>query len=161
MVDYDEGFAKGHDQLTHPNRSSVPADAQKGTQASSGGPAARLTPTADAVSGITLEFLAPPLPSVEGAASKYNFKKGPYLFAPNFREAKSNAPKVVYYYAYRLDKNRNEYVIGPDSLDTFLGNLDSFKAIGDSAYADPTPSTTSSGSATRSGTSRAIPSSST
>jgi len=134
MVDYDEGYKKGKFERTNRTTSSAAFDAPPG---SGGGMSATLSPTPDAVSGIHLEFTAPPLPSAHGTDPKRNFKKGPYLLAPNLRDTNSNNPKVVFYYAYRLDKGRNEYVVGPDSLDTFTGNIDTFTTIADTAYADP------------------------
>ncbi len=137
LVDYDEGYAKGHYELTQKPASPAAANASKQPPSIAGQTSAPLSPATDAVSGIHLEFLAPALPPVEGTVSRFNFKKGPYLFAPNLREKSSDAPKVVYYIAYRTDTKRNEYVIGPDSLDLFTSNLDTFKTIGDTAYASP------------------------
>jgi hypothetical protein len=89
------------------------------------------------VTGIHIELLAAPLPSVEATLDRFNFKRGPYLLAANLRGVNTATPSVVYYVAFRTDARRNEYIIGPDSLDLFLGKLDDFKTIGDTAYADP------------------------
>lgn len=132
LVDYQEGYAKGRYEFTQRTASRASADVSSQPSSSR-----VLPPASDAVSGIHIEFLTPPLPRAEGTLTGSNFKKGSYLFAPNLRDRDTGSPKVVYYIAYRTDAKRNEYVIGPDSLDLFTSNLDTFKTIGDTAYADP------------------------
>jgi hypothetical protein len=121
--------ALGHTSPAAP--AQAPA-AQPGASDTSG----MLPPTQDAISGVHLDFMAGPLPRAEGTLDRFNFKNGPYKFAPNLRD-RSGTPKVVYYIAYRTDAKRNEYVIGPDSLQLFTAHLDTFRSIGDTAYADP------------------------
>jgi hypothetical protein len=118
----------------HAPRGPIQRDADTSKQPES---SATLRPASDAVAGIHIEFSAPPLPHVEATLDRFNFKRGPYLFAANLRGINTGTPTVVYYVAYRTDARRNEYIIGPDSLDLFLGKLDDFKTIGDTAYADP------------------------
>lgn len=134
LVDYDEGYAKGHYELAQgPATGQADAAQRPSTTSSEGAP---LPATEDAISGIHLEFMAPPLPSIQGTVFRFNFKRGPYLFVPQLRD-RERAPKVAYYVAYRQDVRRNEYIIGPDKLSTFLSNVDAFRQIGDTAYADP------------------------
>jgi hypothetical protein len=132
LVDYDEGYSKGHYELTQ--HKALPASAAKQPPSQTN---SSPLPAGDAIGGVQFEFLAPPLPPTGGTIDRFNFKRGPYLLVPQLRDKETDTPKVVYYICYRTDAKRNEYVIGPDSLDLFTSNLDVFKTMGDTAFADP------------------------
>ena len=93
-------------------------------------------PADDAMSGVHFVFSVPS-PRTEGTIDRFNMKRGVYLLVPQLRDKETDTPKVVYYIGYRTDAKRNEYVFGPDSLDLFTTNLDVFKTMGDTAFADP------------------------
>ena len=93
-------------------------------------------PADDAMSGVHFVFSVPS-PRTEGTIDRFNMKRAFILLVPQLRDKETDTPKVVYYIGYRTDAKRNEYVFGPDSLDLFTTNLDVFKTMGDTAFADP------------------------
>jgi hypothetical protein len=86
----------------------------------------------DAVSGIHLMIQAPPLPSYDqilDEASVGPSQAGPYRFQPHTRER-----KLVYFVAFHRERQQQEWVIGPDSIDYFAQNVDLFVGAARNAY---------------------------
>ena len=99
-----------------------------------------MKPADDAFSGIKLEYTVKSLPG--DVRVQHTFKRGPYLFALHHKELDDGTKRVSYYIVHRRadtllvgDHGWNEYVVGPDSIEQFLGNLDMYVGAAAPSYA--------------------------
>lgn len=60
------------------------------------------------------------------------FHRGSYLIAPH--TTLDDPPKILFYIAYRRTRGQNEWVIGPDSINTFLESIALYEGAGNVAY---------------------------
>ena len=93
----------------------------------------RPSPAPNAFHGIEAYFMVQELPFSEYGDPNYIIQCGPYILGPNLR--RTTPPTVVYYLAYRTNSRRNEFVVGPDSVERFSQNLDYFIFIANAGLA--------------------------
>lgn len=85
-----------------------------------------------AFSGIQLYYTVGSLPFTSGVDGRTVFHRGPYIIAPNIVHHPDGPPTIGYYVVYRSKENVvvgdgwNEYIVGPDSIKTFLANLNAY-----------------------------------
>ncbi|RAV11475.1 DUF4157 domain-containing protein [Paenibacillus contaminans] len=99
----------------------------------------RLPADPDAFHGISLYFTQNNLPFNVMVPNNSNIRMGNYILAPNVRNPVEGTPRVMYYIAYRTDARRNEYVVGPDSLDLFLKHHSAYQFTGNLSYSRGEP----------------------
>lgn len=86
----------------------------------------------DAIGGIHLAIQAPPLPAYDQILQRDLVgpgEVGPYRFQPHVRER-----RLLYYVAFHGERQQQEWVIGPDSIDAFVRDIDVFIESARMAY---------------------------
>ncbi len=96
-------------------------------------PALKLDKAPNALSGIQLYLMVDILQLPRGIVRTVDiFHHGQYLIAPHTTIEKS--PNILFYVAYRKARGQNEWVIGPDSINSFLENVALYEGAGNVAY---------------------------
>lgn len=88
---------------------------------------------ANAYSGIDLYYMVAALPYSEFSDTQYLIHAGDYILGPNM--LRTDPPTVAYYLAYRRSGRRNEWVVGPASVDRFVRDVENYERIANAAYA--------------------------
>lgn len=89
----------------------------------------------EAFRGIDLYFMVRTVPRSDYVDPSKIIRRDPYRLVPQLRRREGKRVTVVYYVAYRDDSERNEYIIGPDSLKEFLTNLEGYVRAANVGYA--------------------------
>ena len=94
--------------------------------------------SAAAVTGIHLDAngLAPPLPHTDSADVGNAEHVGPFKLVPQYRTT-GDAREVAYFVALRTEKNRSEFIVGPDAVADFKANVRSYDAEGWGFFLEP------------------------
>ncbi len=128
-----------------PDAPPAQAAAPAPTASSTGVPFFGLQPADDAFHGIKLYYTVTSVPASSGAV--HTFNRGPYLIALNHLTLPDGSRRISYYVAHRRadavamgNEGWNEYVVGPDSIQTFLDNLNHFQAAAALGYMFGPPS---------------------
>jgi hypothetical protein len=138
-------------QQQRPSVNAAPSQPVPSVRAS-GPPFFGLRPAQNAFQGIQMYYTVDTLPDTSRVIHRFN--RGPYLIALNEALMPDGSSQIGYYIAYRRadtllvgDQGWNEFVVGPDSIEQFLGNLSIYVGLAATVYAfgPPAPYQAASG----------------
>ena len=94
-----------------------------------------LQPTPDAFEGIEFTYMVTELPATRGANPSHGIRVGPFLLMPQLDTLDANVtPRAAYYLAYHEQSGIWAYYVGPESVQSFIDNVDHWNAVGGLAY---------------------------
>lgn len=90
----------------------------------------------DAFHGIEMYVLVEEVPHSDFVLDKYMIRAKPYLLVPQLRGSPDGPFTAVYYIAYNNDPDslRNEWIIGPDSIDRFIADITQYEKQANMLY---------------------------